>query len=277
MGGTARLIDQQPEPPKDAVKMEVLMLGMPRTGTLSLLSTFQILGYKPFHGSTMEQYPHLLKLYLEALQAKFYGTVQSYGRKEFDKLFMGKWNVSCNMPGSLLAEDLIKAYPNAKIVLSTRDVDKWQYSMKGSVDLAVKWKTFDWLASWDPDRIGLWWKYHKFQHSLRPILAPKGERQAYIDHYKRLNELVPPERLLNFDVVDGWEPLCKFLDQDIPAVPFPKVNNKNSFLASRRHRWWQMVRILMRKVSIPVMLLAVVSYLLWTTWLWLRLFAVIQS
>lgn len=31
---TARLIDDEPEPPKDGNEMEVLVLGMPRTGTL---------------------------------------------------------------------------------------------------------------------------------------------------------------------------------------------------------------------------------------------------
>ena len=98
----------------------------------------------------MEQHPHLLPLYMEAMQAKFEQTVEPYGRKEFDKLFLGKWNVSCNMPGSLMADELIAAYPNAKIILTTRDVDKWQHSMKESVDAAAKWKTFDYLASWDP-------------------------------------------------------------------------------------------------------------------------------
>lgn len=101
----------------------------------------------------MDQYPHLFPLYLEALQVRFEKNAELYGRKEFDKLFMGKWNVSCNMPGSLFADDLIKAYPNAKIILTTRDVDKWQRSMKESVDAAVKWKSFDWLASWDSVRL----------------------------------------------------------------------------------------------------------------------------
>ena len=49
-----------------------------------------------------------------------------------------------------MADELIAAYPNAKIILTTRDVDKWQHSMKESVDAAAKWKTVDYLASWDP-------------------------------------------------------------------------------------------------------------------------------
>ncbi|TIA07784.1 hypothetical protein D6C80_09590 [Aureobasidium pullulans] len=262
MDSQPRLIDKLPEPSK-GVEMEVLLLGMPRTGTISLLSAFKVLGYKPFHGSMMEQYPHLLNIWLEALKAKFFGISSPYGRKEFDKMFDG-WNVACNMPGSLLAEDLIKAYPNAKIVLSTRDVSKWQRSMRDSVDTAVRWRTFDWLASWDPDRIGLWWSYHKFQHSLRPILAPNGERQAYLDHYQKINEMVPAHQVLNFSVGEGWEPLCKFLGKDIPTTPFPRVNNKDSFLADRERRWWQMVRIMLWKTSALAVLLLAIFLMLWT-------------
>lgn len=112
-------------------------------------AAFEILGYKPFHGRMMDKKPELLPLWVEALQAKYLETCEVYGRKEYDKLFAG-WNVSCNIPGSLVAEDLIKAYPNAKVVLSTRDVDKWMLSMKESVDLAIKWKSFDWLAPFEP-------------------------------------------------------------------------------------------------------------------------------
>ncbi|PTB42446.1 hypothetical protein M441DRAFT_191146 [Trichoderma asperellum CBS 433.97] len=270
---TARLIDQKPEAPKGGVEMEVLVLGMPRTGTLSILSAFKILGYKPFHASMMDQYPYQLPLYTEALQAKYEKTTEPYGRKEFDKLFMGKWNVSCNMPGSLLADELIKAYPNAKIILTTRDVDKWQRSMKESVDAAVKWKAFDWLASWDSVVIGPWWKYHKYQHSLRPILAPNGERQAYLDHYKRINEIVPPGRVLNFNVAEGWEPLCNFLGKDIPHVPFPNVNNKNDFLAGRRRRLWILLRVILRKLFVPAVMLVALSYWLWTSGLYSNLFS----
>lgn len=212
----------------------------------------------------MEFIPHLHNLYTESLQAKYEGTVECYGRREFDKLFMGRWDVSCNMPGSLLADELIEAYPNAKVILTTRDVDKWQRSMSVSVDAAAKWKTFSWLASWDPNGIGLWWNYHMYQHSLRPILAPNGERQAYLDHYRHINELVPPERLLNYSVSEGWEPLCKFLGKDIPKQPFPNVNNKDAFLTGRRRRYWIMWRIVARKVIVPAAIVTALSYWSWS-------------
>ena len=36
--------------------------------------------------------------------------------------------------------------------------------------------------------------------------------------------LVPPDRLLEWDISDGWEPLCKFLGKPVPDIPFPHAN-----------------------------------------------------
>ncbi|KAK5188612.1 hypothetical protein LTR96_011298 [Exophiala xenobiotica] len=51
-------------------------------------------------------------------------------------------------------------------------------------------------------------------------------KQVYYEHYSMVRKLVPKYNLLEYDVEDGWEPLCKFLDVPIPDVPFPKGNCK---------------------------------------------------
>ena len=101
------------------------------------------------HGQMMDQYPELYPLWQEALDAKYYGSCEPFGPREYNKL-LGNYNVSSNFPGTLVAEDLIKAYPNAKVILTTRDVDSWLVSMKNSVDKAFQWRSFDWIAPWDP-------------------------------------------------------------------------------------------------------------------------------
>ena len=35
---------------------------------------------------------------------------------------------------------------------------------------------------------------------------------------------MPPSNLLVFNVKQGWEPLCTFLGKEVPAEPFPNVN-----------------------------------------------------
>ena len=40
---------------------------------------------------------------------------------------------------------------------------------------------------------------------------------------------VPSEKLLVFEVKDGWEPLCKFLGVPVPGIPFPRSNDSDNF------------------------------------------------
>ncbi len=61
-----------------------------------------------------------------------------------------------------------------------------------------------------------------------------GDREAALAAYHRLRtaqvrEAIPPERLLVFDVAEGWEPLCSFLGVPVPAGPFPHRNAKSEF------------------------------------------------
>lgn len=59
-------------------------------------------------------------------------------------------------------------------------------------------------------------------------------KQAYRDHYARVRSLVPAENLLEYHVSEGWKPLCEFLDLDIPKVPFPRGNERDSFYTQMR-------------------------------------------
>lgn len=249
MSSSKRIIDTLPEK-ENPMEMEILILGMPRTGIISLRTGLAQLGYKCFHGQMMDKFPELYPLWEEALRAKYLDEGELFGRAEYDKL-LGDYNVSCNFPGTLVAADLIAAYPNAKVILTNRDVDAWLRSMHQSVDSAVTWKSFDWIAPFDPV-YGPWWKYHKFQHFLRPLLAPKGERQAFIDHYEEVHRLVPKDRLLEYRVSEGWEPLCEFLGKKVPDAPFPHVNKTSQFLEGRTRRWWHAIGCMMQKILPPV-------------------------
>ena len=47
----------------------------------------------------------------------------------------------------------------------------------------------------------------------------------YNDWVSEVKRTVPPERLLIFNVKEGWNPLCKFLDLPVPNQPFPNTND----------------------------------------------------
>jgi hypothetical protein len=43
-------------------------------------------------------------------------------------------------------------------------------------------------------------------------------------HNEAVRRRVPPERLLVFDVGEGWKPLCDFLGVEVPDEPFFRLN-----------------------------------------------------
>ena len=44
-----------------------------------------------------------------------------------------------------------------------------------------------------------------------------------------MRQAVPADRLLEYEVKQGWEPLCDFLGVAVPAEPFPHLNDSASF------------------------------------------------
>ena len=56
---------------------------------------------------------------------------------------------------------------------------------------------------------------------------PENRVQYYEDWVAYVKRTVPEDRLLVFNVKEGWEPLCKFLDLPIPDQPFPRTNDTN--------------------------------------------------
>lgn len=59
-------------------------------------------------------------------------------------------------------------------------------------------------------------------------MEPFG-KTIHEQHSEMVRQLVPREQLLEWHVEDGWEPLCEFLDKDVPAISFPRANDKGAF------------------------------------------------
>ncbi len=54
-------------------------------------------------------------------------------------------------------------------------------------------------------------------------------KKVYEDHYAKIRRITPKERLLDFQLQEGWEPLCRILEKEVPDVPFPKINEGPMF------------------------------------------------
>ncbi|RKL16637.1 hypothetical protein BFJ70_g15013 [Fusarium oxysporum] len=238
---TGRLIDSYPV--TRTKPMRVLCLGQSRTGTMPLFMALKQLGYTPYHMSTPLGSPKTnLGLWREALDAKFYGKGKLWGREEFDKI-LGPYDAVADLPAICFVEELVVAYPEAKVIVTQRDVDSWLRSMDSTGGRVLRWPLWNTLARWDTALAGPFWGFSKKVmpanfHTMTDFCDKSPARQAFHDHYNLVKRMVPSERMLEFKVQEGWGPLCKFLDKEIPGEEFPKLNDSKQFVLAHSLMWW---------------------------------------
>jgi hypothetical protein len=93
------------------------------------------LGYKSYQFKEVGS-PEAIKnkhvlCWLEGMQAKLYRIGQPFSKDQFDSI-LGHYSAVTDAPAVCFADELISAYPDAKVVLTTRDPDKWLVSMERS-------------------------------------------------------------------------------------------------------------------------------------------------
>lgn len=87
---------------------------------------------------------------------------------------------------------------------------------------------------------------------------PNKGKQVYLDHVKEVRRLVPKERLLEYNISEGWGPLCEFLGEEVPDCPFPTGNDMANFYKRCRTRnRRQMMNVALHAVTVGCGYLAV--------------------
>ncbi|KAB8236949.1 sulfotransferase family protein [Aspergillus alliaceus] len=223
-----RLIDLEPN--RRTKPMRILCLGLTRTGTNSLVEALRKLGYNPYHGSEcFNNPPRDFNLWIEAMQCNFFNDdptrTPRYGREEFDRL-IGSYDACLDIPASMFWEDLYQAYPDAKVILTTRDIDAWWKSMDATLFGFMRMPFFRYWRYLDRRVIGP--LYSMYELVWRIFCGNCYEKEvcqrAFLDHYERVREAIPKERILELRVGrDGWEELCRFLDVPVPGEPWPRA------------------------------------------------------
>ncbi|KAH8724202.1 P-loop containing nucleoside triphosphate hydrolase protein [Phaeosphaeriaceae sp. PMI808] len=221
-----RKIDLLPAKPRTN-EVKILVLGFSRTGTFSLKTALEKLGYSPYHMSVAlrSRREGHLAFWEEALRAKFLGDGKPFGRVEFDK-FLGRFDVLEDIPSILFADELLQAYPDAKVILTNRAVEPWLASMNATFFTKL----------WGP-----------YTRILRIIMTHWGRgnpsdraalRQTYLDHYAHIRSVVPQSRLLEFESRQGWKPLCEFLGKETPNEEYPRSNDAASTVKIHGFLYW---------------------------------------
>lgn len=205
--------------------LRVLGAGFGRTGTYSLKVALDQLGFGPtYHMAQVFEHPEHIAMWQAAAEG---------GSVDWDRLFAG-YQSAVDWPASAFYRDLMTRYPDAKVILTVRDSERWYESGRNTIfpqreeesdaDLSVERREHRRML-----RTLVWDGIFDGQVSDRTHAI-----EVYEKHNQAVQDEVAPERLLVYDVTEGWEPLCTFLGVPVPVgQAFPHLNDTAAFQARR--------------------------------------------
>lgn len=227
--------------------LDVIGAGFGRTGTESLQKALEILGYGPcYHMSEVLKYPGDQQSWIQVAAA-----CDAQQTPNFQVIFNRpdfQYKSAVDFPASTFYRELLQANPKAKVVLTVRDSPtSWYKSAHDTI-----WHVFDfrqqfpysWMVALNPWmresmkflRVTIWDRIFRGQFANET-----AAQQVYVDWIEQVRRTVPAGQLLVFNVKEGWEPLCDFLNVPVPAQPFPRSNDKGKFLIDWHRRFRQRI------------------------------------
>ncbi|MFX0063906.1 MAG: sulfotransferase family protein [Candidatus Hermodarchaeota archaeon] len=206
------------------ILMQLIGAAFGRTGTTSLKAALEELGLKPcYHAKTLFTHPSHAKIWLNAAQKNQINWQQTFKQ----------YKAALDFPAFIYYQELIAAFPDAKVLLTVRDFKSWYESTHQTI-YAVS-KVVSSIPRWLTELISPLRNMIKLTATMWDgLFQGRFEDQDYAisifkQYIENVKAAVPPENLLVFNVQEGWEPLCNFLNVPIPNKPFPHLNDRNSF------------------------------------------------
>lgn len=197
--------------------LKVIGCGLGRTGTFSLKLALNQLGLGPCHHmeAVLQNKSAQVPLWSNALK----------GNPDWPKIYDG-CESAVDWPTAGFYSELCAAYPSAKFVLTVRSPESWAASFSETIYQVIshREKAPDEMQEWMDMCIGV------VEKSGIPLGLDKGSlEKAFVAHNDAVKAAIPADRLLTFQVKDGWGPLCEFLGVPAPSDPFPRSNNRTEF------------------------------------------------
>jgi len=211
--------------------LKIIGAGFGRTGTHSLKLALEELGFDRCY--------HMDNLIMETPEDVSYWMDARDGRPvNWDKLFDG-FQSAVDIPTFLFYKELMQKYPEAKVILTVRNPESWYKSFNDTIIHQSKPNVGRMLRTsvrlpFDKklrQRLNLF----KYVGGAIKRFFPNGfqDKEAAIKFFNEWNQgviaTVPKEKLLVYEVKEGWEPLCKFMNVPIPQKPFPHSNTTQEF------------------------------------------------
>lgn len=199
--------------------LQIIGAGFGRSGTLSLKTALERLGFGPCH--------HMSEVVGTPVQIDLWSDVAN-GRPDFNAIFSG-FSAAVDFPVAAYWQDVINTYPQARVILSHREAEDWYASFSQTILPLVLDK-----AAW-PEAAKPWFEMIE-RIIVGKALGGRTDRDgilaAYRENERAARRLAASGRALVFQPRDGWAPLCAFLGVDVPTDPYPRSNPRADFFAS---------------------------------------------
>jgi hypothetical protein len=240
--------------------IKVIGAGFGRTGTKSLQLALEELGFSRCY--------HMTEVLAHPSDALVWSAASRHEPVRWDELFAG-YQATVDWPGCAFYTEFLRQYPEAKVILTVRDPDKWYDSMTQTVYFARR--AFpEWTRRFLP-------RMRRFTQMLDDVVWVGTFQGKFEDrphalavfqrHNEEVQRLVLPDRLLVYEVRQGWQPLCAFLGVPVPqGKTFPHVNDTAEF-RGRIQTVARVVRIV--GYSLAALFLAGLAGLIWLVSRWL--------
>ena len=194
--------------------LKVIGTGFGRTGTDSMREALDMLGFGPCH--------HMYEVMAHEEQKRLWRAFVQGTPTPWDQLFEG-YSSCIDWPSAHYWPELIRAYPQARVILTHRSAESWWASFEKTIVEGLRQST-------DPASLGL--------ALIRDqVFGGKPDDRAhamalYEANVKAVRETMPKDRLLVHELGDGWEPLCAHLGVPVPSQPYPSRNTASDFQAT---------------------------------------------
>ena len=214
--------------------MKVIGSGFGRTGTLSLKMALEQLGFGPCY--------HMEEVFKRTTHIQAWHDVAHGKKVNWPDLFED-FQATVDFPASVCYQELLAAFPEAKVIHTVRDPERWYDSTYETIyqasSIFPRWlqkmvKPLGRLIEMQQRLIWQTMLEGSFENRDRAI-------KIFQQRTEEVKQVVPADRLLIFNVKEGWGPLCHFLDVPVPDTPFPHVNDRQKML-----KRFQTVRVVSR-------------------------------
>ena len=204
-------------------------VGFPKTGTSSLKNALEILGYRVYHREDMYSTVRHSNIWVDYLEKRDSGATPP-----FEKLLAGYDAV---LEFGEFHKELHEMYPNAKLVLTERDAEKWINSIMSHL---ANMKTLE-EHFWIIKMLGSYTQSQKVKNMIfigndrwKRALAIAGSndlRKGLLQLFFSRNALLKSDpNVIVMDSKDGWKNLCAGLKVDVPNCAYPFRNAANATL-----------------------------------------------